>query len=68
IGCIDCKKVLIKNLFTVLEPIWEQREKLLKKPDVLEDIIASGSEKAGKTASVTMKEVRKAIGVDGFSQ
>jgi tryptophanyl-tRNA synthetase len=68
IGCIDCKKVLIKNLFTVLEPIWEQREKLLKKPDVLEDIIASGSKKAGKTASVTMKEVRKAIGIDGFSQ
>lgn len=68
IGCIDCKKVLIKNLFTVLEPIWERREKLMKKPDVLEDIIASGSEKARKTASDTMKEVRKAIGIDSLKQ
>lgn len=64
IGCIDCKKVLIKNLFNVLEPIWEKRKDLLKKPDILEDIISSGSRKAEKAAVETMVEVRKAVGID----
>lgn len=64
IGCIDCKKVLIKNLFTVLEPIWEKRKDLLQKPDILEDIISAGSQKAEKAAAETMEEVRKAIGID----
>ncbi len=67
IGCIDCKKVLIKNLFTVLEPIWEQRKNLLEKPGVLEDIIESGSQKAREIASETMYHVRKAIGLDNLN-
>ncbi|MCK5505235.1 MAG: tryptophan--tRNA ligase [Thermodesulfovibrionia bacterium] len=66
IGCIDCKKVLIKNLFSILEPIWEKRNDLLDKPDMLEDILESGSRKAGKAASETMKEVRTAIGINNL--
>ncbi len=46
IGCIDCKKVLIKNLMTVLEPIWKRRAELLNNPDRLEEIISAGSQKA----------------------
>jgi tryptophanyl-tRNA synthetase len=45
----------------VLEPIWEKRKHFLEKPDYLEDIIASGSKKAGKTASETMRNARKAM-------
>jgi tryptophanyl-tRNA synthetase len=63
IGCIDCKKVLIKNLLTVLEPIWERRRFFLEKPDLLEDILRSGSAKARKVAAETMDSVRKAIGL-----
>lgn len=63
IGCIDCKKVLIKNLFTILEPIWEKRDYYLEKPDLLEDIIESGSKKAAKAAEKTMLLARKAIGL-----
>lgn len=66
IGCIDCKKVLIKNLFSILEPIWEKRNDLLDKPDMLKDILESGSQKAGKAASETMKEVRTAIGINNL--
>ena len=55
--------MLIKNLFTVLEPIWEKRKDLLEKPDMLEDIIKSGSRKAAEAAAETMKEARKAIGI-----
>lgn len=63
IGCIDCKKVLIKNLHAILEPIWEKRNELLNKSDLLENIIESGSKKAGKIAEKTMLQVRKAIGL-----
>jgi tryptophanyl-tRNA synthetase len=61
IGCIDCKKVLIENLFTVLEPIWDNRADLLKNPKRIEDIIQNGSQRAKKVASLTMQEVRQAI-------
>ena len=63
IGCIDCKKVLIENLFKVLEPIWERREHFMGKPDLLEDILNSGSVKAKQAAAETMELVRKAIGL-----
>ena len=63
IGCIDCKKVLIKNLFKVLEPIWKRREHFMGKPDLLEDILNSGSVKAKQAAAETMELVRKAIGL-----
>ncbi len=67
IGCIDCKKILIKNILKVLEPIWEKRKLFMEKPDDLEDIIAAGSKKAGKTASETMALVRKAMNLDGLT-
>jgi len=63
IGCIDCKKVLIKNLYKTLEPIWERREHFLGKPDLLKDILNSGSVKAKQAAAETMELVRKAIGL-----
>ncbi|MBL7031755.1 MAG: tryptophan--tRNA ligase [Nitrospira sp.] len=67
IGCIDCKKVLIKNLLTVMEPIWERRNDLLDKSGLLEDIIESGSKKAREAASATMREVRNVIGLGRFT-
>jgi tryptophanyl-tRNA synthetase len=66
IGCIDCKKILIKNIFKVLEPIWQKRKIFLEKPDDLEDIISAGSKKAEKTASETMALVRRAMNLDGL--
>ncbi len=62
IGCIDCKKVLIRNLFKVLEPIWTRRAELLNNPGMLRDIAERGNEKARKTAQETMALVREAMG------
>lgn len=61
IGCLDCKKILIKNLFTILEPIWKKREDLLKKPDILKDIVELGGKKARRIALETISEVKRAI-------
>jgi tryptophanyl-tRNA synthetase len=63
IGCIECKKILIKNVFTILEPIWKTRNELIKKPDILKDIVNTGNQKARKVAEETMLLVREAIGL-----
>ncbi|MEJ2182193.1 MAG: tryptophan--tRNA ligase [Nitrospirota bacterium] len=62
IGCIDCKKILIKNVFRVMEPIWAKREELLENPARLEEIAALGSERAAVVARATMARVREALG------
>ena len=61
IGCIDCKKILIKNLFKVLEPLWEKRNSYLKQADLIEEIIQTGTKKAKKVAFETIGNVSKAM-------
>lgn len=63
IGCIECKKILIKNVFTYLEPIWKRRAELINNPDMLFDIAKKGSEKASLVAEETMKLVREVMGL-----
>lgn len=63
IGCIDCKKVLIKNIFAVLEPLWEKRARYMAAQDLMKEIVVHGTEKARKAAAVTMEMVREAMGM-----
>ena len=63
IGCIDCKKILIKNVFKIMEPIWTKRNELLHNPDILHDIADRGTAKAKKVAEETMQFVREAMGL-----
>ena len=63
IGCIDCKKVLIKNVFEVLAPIWTRREELINNPERLRQIIEAGTEKARKVTQETMALVRDVMGL-----
>ena len=63
IGCLDCKKILIKNVFKVLEPIWAKREELLNNPGLLKEIVDKGTEKARKSARETMELVRETMGL-----
>ncbi|RMG69848.1 MAG: tryptophan--tRNA ligase [Nitrospirae bacterium] len=63
IGCIDCKRVLLKNLFKVLEPIWERRRELSENPDRLMEIVEAGNEKARKAAQETMRLVRDVMSI-----
>jgi len=63
IGCIDCKKILLKNIFSIMEPIWQRRNDLLNNPDMLDDIVKKGTEKATKTVEETMQLVRDAMGL-----
>jgi len=63
IGCIDCKKILIRNVFKVMEPIWAKRTELINNPDLLDDIAAKGTAKAKKVTEETMRLVREIMGL-----
>ncbi len=63
IGCLDCKKILIKNIFKYLEPIWERRNKLLSKPEELYEIVFAGSQRAMRRAEETLSVVREIMGL-----
>jgi tryptophanyl-tRNA synthetase len=62
-GCVECKKELTEILIETLEPKRKKREALLKDRAELFRILQKGNEKARATASETMQEVRKRIGI-----
>jgi len=64
IGCLDCKKVMIKHVVKQLEPIHERRIELEKKPDAVSAVLEEGNAKARAIASETMAEVRAAVGLE----
>jgi tryptophanyl-tRNA synthetase len=66
IGCLDCKKILLDNLFKVLKPIWSKRKDILKKPRIIEELVRQGSDRAIKVSEETMSRVRDAIGFKGL--
>ncbi len=64
IGCIECKHVLLKNLFMMLEPIWEKRKYYSERPGLLREIAEEGSRRARLVAQETMKLVRETMGIN----
>lgn len=62
IGCVDCKKLLAKNLNAHLEPFRARRAELDKNPDYIWDVLAEGAKRARVLAEETMVSVRSAIG------
>lgn len=63
IGCVDCKKILAKNMNAYFEPFRQKRAELGQNPDHVFDILVDGAKRAKKIAEKTMAEVRDAIGL-----
>ncbi|MBT8373338.1 MAG: tryptophan--tRNA ligase [Deltaproteobacteria bacterium] len=61
IGCVECKKKMAQNLIEALEPVHQKREYYLSRPELVDDIIKNGIQKARKVARQTMEEVRAAV-------
>ncbi|HEX6032938.1 MAG TPA: tryptophan--tRNA ligase [Anaerolineales bacterium] len=61
IGCVDCKKLLAKNLNQHLEPFRAKRAELAARPDDVQDVLKNGGNRARAIAQKTMEEVREAI-------
>ena len=67
IGCVDCKKNLLTHLNASLEEFRDKRKALEKNPKVVYDILKEGSLKASKVAAATLREVRSAMGMEGYA-
>lgn len=63
-GCIDCKKALYQRLSERLAPIRERRREIEAHPEILDDVLAAGADKARKIARETMAEIREAMHFD----
>lgn len=63
IGCVDCKKLLAKNLNAHLEPFRARRSELDKNPAFIWGMLEDGARRAHVLAEETMVSVRSAIGL-----
>ena len=61
IGCVECKRIMADYLNAFLEPMRQKRNDYESHPDIVDDIIADGCEKARQVARQTMAEVRAAV-------
>ncbi len=63
IGCVDCKKMLAKNINAHLAPFRQKRAEINQNPHAVWDILYEGAKKARSVAAQTMEEVRLAVGL-----
>jgi tryptophanyl-tRNA synthetase len=60
IGCVECKKLMARQLNEYLAPIQERRKVYERDPQKVWDVLDAGTEKARRVAQETMGEVRAA--------
>jgi tryptophanyl-tRNA synthetase len=63
IGCVDCKRLMAKNLNASLEPFRMRRAEIDRSPQQVWDVLDDGAQRAQIIAKKTMQEVRAAIGL-----
>jgi tryptophanyl-tRNA synthetase len=63
IGCVDCKKILAKNINAHLESFRAKRADLARDPQQVWDILNDGAQRARNIAEQTLAEVKDAVGL-----
>ena len=63
IGCIECKEPVIDSVISELGPMQERIAKYQSNPNLIQEIIFDGSERARSVAKNTLEEVRDAMGI-----
>jgi len=66
IGCLDCKKILLDNMYKELEPIQNKQKELRSKKDYIYEVLRDGKKRAKQIAQKTMDEVYKKIGINSY--
>jgi len=61
IGCVECKQTMAENLIQSLAPVREKRAHYEAHPEIVDNVIREGGEKARAVAHQTMAEVRDAL-------
>ena len=65
IGCLDCKRIMIKHVLADLAPHRERRAAFAARPGYVHDVLEAGTARARTIAQRTMAEVRDAMGLAG---
>jgi tryptophanyl-tRNA synthetase len=63
IGCLDCKKVMIRRVVEELEPIRLRRLQLDERPGLAAEVLSEGGRRARKHADRTLVEAKRAMGL-----
>ena len=64
IGCLECKKIMIRHVVEDLKPIQERRREIDARPSLVAEVLEDGNRRARAVADETMREVRVAVGLD----
>lgn len=65
-GCVACKKQLINNINSVLQPIREKRAYYEEHPEIVDKILIEGTKKAQGTAQEIMRKIKDAMMLNYF--
>jgi tryptophanyl-tRNA synthetase len=68
VGDAEVKAKLFAAMEKFLAPIRERRAELAAKPNLVDEILAAGSERARRAAAATLHEVRHAMRLDYFGR
>lgn len=63
-GCVQCKKELINKMNEFLKPIKEKRKYYEENEEIVDNILAEGTNKAKEKAKEQMKKVKHAMKID----
>jgi tryptophanyl-tRNA synthetase len=61
IGCLDCKKPLIDRIVEEVSGMRKRGQEFQENPEVVNNLLAEGAEKAREAARATLDEVRRAM-------
>jgi len=61
VGCVECKEKLAQTIVAALTPIRERHRELEANPDLVQQILFDGAERARRVARQTMATVRAAM-------
>lgn len=64
LGCVECKKRLAEVLIQSFQIFREKRKHYERNPQLVWDILDTGSQEARKVARITLDEVKKAMNMD----
>ena len=66
-GCVACKKELIANMVKFLSPMQERRKYYEDHPEIIEEILLTGTNVAREKAKKTMKEVKESMKINYYN-
>lgn len=63
IGCLDCKKIFVENLMTVLDPIQERYKDFSSRKQEVRKVLARNAARCREVAKSTILEVKQKMGL-----